>query len=173
MRLLGIYTQSAKEKMRTASNLLMYKYLNYDWLQWKIQIVSWVSKFMVGMLLKGAANRTDTWNHITLWYNLKLLSFCFAALIADQVETKYKEMRRKKRMAELASDIWSDWHQAQANRQPSRYKDILNYRQPSSKSSWAHALLCSAGARLIQLPSILVTTDSSLLPHRQAMLKDK
>ena len=44
-----------------------------------------------------------------------------------QVEMKYKELRRKKRMAELASDIWSDWHQAQANRQPSQYKDVLNY----------------------------------------------
>ena len=40
---------------------------------------------------------------------------------------KYKELRRKKRMAELASDIWSDWHQAQANRRPSQYKDVLNY----------------------------------------------
>ena len=40
---------------------------------------------------------------------------------------KYKELRRKKRIAELASDIWSDWHQAQANRQPSHYKDVLNY----------------------------------------------
>ena len=40
---------------------------------------------------------------------------------------KYKEMRRKKRMAELASDIWSDWHQAQANRNPSQYRDILKY----------------------------------------------
>ena len=53
--------------------------------------------------------------------------FFLAALIADKVEMKYKELRRKKRMAELASDIWSDWHQAQANRQPSQYKDVLNY----------------------------------------------
>jgi len=49
-------------------------------------------------------------------------------LIADQVETKYKEMRRKKRLAELSSDIWAEWHQAQANRQPSHYKDVLNYQ---------------------------------------------
>ena len=40
---------------------------------------------------------------------------------------KHKELRRKKRIAELPSDIWSDWHQAQANRQPSQYKDVLNY----------------------------------------------
>ena len=40
---------------------------------------------------------------------------------------KYKELRRKKRIAELASDIWSDWHQAQANSRPSQYKDVLNY----------------------------------------------
>lgn len=54
--------------------------------------------------------------------------FChLAALVTDQVEMKYKEMRRKKRMAELASDIWSDWHQAQANRNPSQYQDILKY----------------------------------------------
>lgn len=55
------------------------------------------------------------------------VAHCKEALIADQVEMKYKELRRKKRMAELASDIWSDWHQAQANRQPSQYKDVLNY----------------------------------------------
>lgn len=45
----------------------------------------------------------------------------------DKVEMKHKEMRRRKRVAELASDIWSDWHQAQANRHPSQYKDVLNY----------------------------------------------
>lgn len=55
------------------------------------------------------------------------VAHCKEALIADKVEMKYKELRRKKRMAELASDIWSDWHQAQANRQPSQYKDVLNY----------------------------------------------
>jgi len=55
------------------------------------------------------------------------VSHCREALVTDQVEMKYKEMRRKKRMAELASDIWSDWHQAQANRNPSQYRDILKY----------------------------------------------
>lgn len=55
------------------------------------------------------------------------VSHCREALVTDQVEMKYKEMRRKKRMAELASDIWSDWHQAQANRNPSQYQDILKY----------------------------------------------
>ena len=62
-------------------------------------------------------------------HGIKRKKKCYflAALIADKVEMKYKELRRKKRMAELASDIWSDWHQAQANRQPSQYKDVLNY----------------------------------------------
>ena len=53
--------------------------------------------------------------------------FPLQPLIADKVEMKYKELRRKKRIAELASDIWSDWHQAQANSRPSQYKDVLNY----------------------------------------------
>lgn len=60
---------------------------------------------------------------------LTLGLFCLVhvALIRDKVEMKHKEMRRRKRVAELASDIWSDWHQAQANRHPSQYKDVLNY----------------------------------------------
>ena len=48
-------------------------------------------------------------------------------------------MRYKKHLAELSSDIWSDWHQAQANRHPSHYKDVLKHhdiqeetREPSS-----------------------------------------
>lgn len=60
--------------------------------------------------------------HVTL-----TVSHCKEALIMDKVEMKHKEMRRRKRVAELASDIWSDWHQAQANRHPSQYKDVLNY----------------------------------------------
>ena len=76
-----------------------------------MQKAYWQTVFSPGMVLKEKD---------TVWFFL-------AALIADKVEMKYKELRRKKRMAELASDIWSDWHQAQANRQPSQYKDVLNY----------------------------------------------
>ena len=76
-----------------------------------MQKAYWQTVFSAGMVLKEKD---------TVWFFL-------AALIADKVEMKYKELRRKKRMAELASDIWSDWHQAQANRQPSQYKDVLNY----------------------------------------------
>ena len=76
-----------------------------------MQKAYWQTVFSPGMVLKEKD---------TVWFFL-------AALIADKVEMKYKELRRKKRMAELASDIWSDWHQALANRQPSQYKDVLNY----------------------------------------------
>ena len=76
-----------------------------------MQKAYWQTIFSPGMVLK---------ENDTVW-------FFPAALIADKVEMKYKELRLKKRIAELASDIWSDWHQAQANRQPSQYKDVLNY----------------------------------------------
>ena len=76
-----------------------------------MQKAYWQTVFSPGMVLKEKD---------TVWFFL-------AALIADKVEMKYKELRRKKRIAELASDIWSDWHQAQANSRPSQYKDVLNY----------------------------------------------
>ena len=78
-----------------------------------MQKAYWQTVFSPGMVLKEKKTQK-------IWFFL-------AVLIADKVEMKYKELRRKKRMAELASDIWSDWHQAQANRQPSQYKDVLNY----------------------------------------------
>ena len=83
-----------------------------------MQKAYWQTVFSPGMVLKEKD---------TVWFFL-------AALIADKVEMKYKELRRKKRMAELASDIWSDWHQAQANRQPSQYKDVLNYHDLPKKA---------------------------------------
>lgn len=86
-------------------------------------------KSMEGLDHERAVNLLKSvYGHVTL-----TVSHCREALVADQVEMKYKEMRRKKRMAELASDIWSDWHQAQANRHPSQYKDILKYHDIQQK----------------------------------------
>lgn len=44
-------------------------------------------------------------------------------------------MRRKKRLAELSSDVWSEWHQAQANQTPSQYKDVLKYHNDTKTTS--------------------------------------
>ena len=56
-----------------------------------------------------------------------------AALIADKLEQRFIEIRRKKRLAELSSDVWSEWHQAQSDKAPSQYKDVLKYhKNPSS-----------------------------------------
>ncbi|KAL9981028.1 hypothetical protein ACROYT_G009682 [Oculina patagonica] len=63
------------------------------------------------------------------------VSYCKEALIADQIEMKYKEIKHKKRLAELSSDVWSEWHQAQANQTPSQYKDVLKYHNDATKSS--------------------------------------
>lgn len=63
------------------------------------------------------------------------VSYCKETLIADQIEMKYKEIKRKKRLAELSSDIWSEWHQAQANQTPSQYKDVLKYHNDAKKTS--------------------------------------
>ncbi|KAJ7333810.1 39S ribosomal protein L44, mitochondrial [Desmophyllum pertusum] len=55
------------------------------------------------------------------------VAYCKEALIADEIEMKYKDVKRQKRLAELSSDVWSEWHQAQANKTPSQYKDVLKY----------------------------------------------
>lgn len=60
------------------------------------------------------------------------VTYCKETLIADQIEMKFKEIKRQKRLAELSSDAWSEWHQAQSNQTPSQYKDVLKYHKDSS-----------------------------------------
>lgn len=38
-------------------------------------------------------------------------------------------MKRRKRMAELTSEVWAEWHQAQANQHPEKYADVLRLEQ--------------------------------------------
>lgn len=60
------------------------------------------------------------------------ITHCKETLLADKLEQRFKEIKRKKRLAELSSDVWSQWHQAQSNQTPSRYKDVLKYHKGSS-----------------------------------------
>lgn len=61
------------------------------------------------------------------------VTHCRETLIADKLEQRFIEIRRKKRLAELSSDVWSEWHQAQSDKAPSQYKDVLKYhKNPSS-----------------------------------------
>jgi hypothetical protein len=59
--------------------------------------------------------------------------FYFTVLITDRVETEYKKMKRRKRMAELTSEIWAEWHQAQANKHPEKYADVLRLEQSTAE----------------------------------------
>lgn len=58
-----------------------------------------------------------------------VITFFFPVIIADRVETKYKKMKEQKRLAELTSEIWAEWHQAHANRNPVKYADVLEYEE--------------------------------------------
>ena len=34
-------------------------------------------------------------------------------------------MRREKLLAELTSEVWGEWHQARADKNPSKYADVM------------------------------------------------
>ena len=62
------------------------------------------------------------------------LFFLSAVTIADAVEKKYRDMKDQKRLAELTSEIWAEWHQARSNRNPKHYADVLEHEQAQEKS---------------------------------------
>ena len=56
-------------------------------------------------------------------------SSLLTVVLADAVETKYKRMKREKRLAELTSEVWGEWHQARAAKSPSKYADVMAHTE--------------------------------------------
>jgi len=38
-------------------------------------------------------------------------------------------MKQRKRLAELTSEVWAEWHQAQADKHPEKYADVLQIKE--------------------------------------------